>query len=202
MTRNYFSIIKTHYKLISSLIWISILVIFWQTIYHCSNIILSDISENIIILKSLFFLQVSSFALPVITLKGFKKIFGYNNIIYRTYSEEKIANSKFLNALDSTLDGEKLLPLVVIISMIIYYFLPDYGNSFLLQLQYIFTHSFYMIFLLNPGILTGLIVLGYLFVPDLMFVILCWTVIIVLSIFAINFPLIFGIILVLNFIWP
>lgn len=202
MTRNYFSVIKTHYKLISSLIWISILIIFWENIYQSSTVILNDISENIFVLKFLFFLQALSFALPVIALKGFKRVFGHNNIIYRTYSEEKIANSKFLRALDSILDGENLLFLIGIISTIIYYFLPDYGNSFFLQLQYIFTHSFYMIFLLNPRILTGLIVLGYLFIPDLMFVTLCWTAIIVLSIFAINFPLIFGIILVLNFIWP
>jgi len=106
------------------------------------------------------FLQGLSFALPVIALKGFKKIFGYNNIIYRTYSEEKIANSKFLTALDNLLDGDNLLFFTGIISVIIYHFLPDYGNSFFLQLKYIFTHSFFAIFLLDYINLAGLIVLG------------------------------------------
>lgn len=73
MTRKYLTYFKDHYKLISSLIWISILIIFWQNIYHNSNILLNDINENRAVLKSLFFLQGLSFALPVIALKGLKK---------------------------------------------------------------------------------------------------------------------------------
>ena len=81
MTRKYLTYFKTHYKLISSLIWISILIIFWQNIYHSSTILLNDINENRAVLKSLFFLQGLSFALPVIAIKRQFRIKEHENYL-------------------------------------------------------------------------------------------------------------------------
>ncbi len=195
------AIFKKYYEPISSSIWFLILVIYSHSIYYSSKIIIDDLTKNKFILTFLFILQGISFALPVMSLKILKKIFGYNNIIHRTYSKKRIANSKILSTLNNLFDGETIVVLTFLSSIIIYTFFQEIGHNFFDSLNYTFTHSFWAILLFDNNIdLFGITVIAYLFISDLLFTVLNLIILIGLILFAIHLPYIFGIILILNFL--
>lgn len=100
-----------------------------------------------------------SFVFPLLFMQKITLIFGYNNIINRAFSKNKIKNSRILYGLNTLLDGERLWILLINLSflMAIPYF-SEYANHFLEQLKYTFIHSFFAIFLLEHCTFTWILI--------------------------------------------
>ena len=133
-------------------------------------------------------------------MQKIKLIFGYNNIVKRTFSKNEIKNSRILYGLDTLLDGERLWILLINLSFIIAIpYFSVYADHFLEQLKYIFIHSFFAIFLLEDCSFTWILMLLLLPSRAIFWFALFWATMIVLCSLAFSLPYLLIVILLVNF---
>jgi hypothetical protein len=180
-----------------SLIWLAILASNYQLLYAIYASIISSITEQVILYKIFFFLQVVSLCIPLLIIRKSQKLCSTYESAIKNFKRD-VNNSMILHRYYA-LDIDRILLTTAIILAIFFIvpLSPEYKDGIVDQLKYTFTHSVFAIYSPLESYLAELFIrIASLFLLELLII---WVIITTLFSLSLYYPYLLIGILLLHF---